>query len=322
MRYRQARFLNRIKPKGCLAPSLQHRIDTVMSWVNKIIKSAPITAISQELVKFDTQLMQNPDIFGVEYQHGTLFGYSVKEYLLEKWEHKCAYCGKENVPLEIEHIHPRTHGGSNAISNLTLSCVPCNTKKDKQSIEIFLKGRPLVLEKILAQIRQPLKDAAAVNSTRKALARRLEETGLSVEFSNGGRTKFNRFQFSIPKTHALDAVCVGDIFSITNWNIPVLEIKCTGRGMYQRTLLDKYGFPRGYLMREKAVKGFQTGDIIKAIVIKGKNIGEHIGRVAVRAKGWFDITTRKGIVTGVNHKNCQLIFRNDGYGYYFQAREI
>jgi len=34
---------------------------------------------------FDTQKLQNPEISGVEYQQGELFGYEVREYLLEKW---------------------------------------------------------------------------------------------------------------------------------------------------------------------------------------------------------------------------------------------
>jgi len=68
-----------------------------------------------ELVKFDTQLMQNPDISGVEYQQGTLAGYNIREYLLEKWNRQCAYCGKKDIPLQIEHIQPRTNGGTNRI---------------------------------------------------------------------------------------------------------------------------------------------------------------------------------------------------------------
>jgi RRXRR protein len=46
-RYRQARFLNRTRPKGWLAPSLQHRVDTTITWVNKLIKFAPIGSIVQ-----------------------------------------------------------------------------------------------------------------------------------------------------------------------------------------------------------------------------------------------------------------------------------
>ena len=92
-RYRQARFLNRKRPEGWLAPSLQHRVETTLTWVNKLIKFVPIGSISQELVKFDLQQLENPEISGIEYQQGLLQGYEVRQYLLEKWQRKCAYCG-------------------------------------------------------------------------------------------------------------------------------------------------------------------------------------------------------------------------------------
>ena len=320
LRYRQARFNNRTKQRGWLAPSLQHRVDSVMSWVNKLRRFTPVTAISQELVRFDMQLIGNPEINGIEYQQGELQGYEVREYLLEKWGRQCAYCGVEHVPLEIEHIVPKSSGGSNRISNLTLACRPCNQRKGSQSIEVFLAKKPAVLQKIKAQAKRPLKDAAAVNSTRWALANQLKATGLPVELSSGGRTKFNRIRQGIPKSHALDAACVGEVGALENWAIPTLEIKCTGRGSYQRTRLDKYGFPRGYLMRQKAVQGFQTGDQVTANVTKGKKIGAYTGRVAVRASGSFNITTKQGVVQGISHKHCRLIARNDGYGYIFQPK--
>jgi len=320
LRYRKPRFDNRTRPKGWLAPSLQHRVDTTLSWVSKLQRIAPVTAISQELVKFDMQLMRNPEISGVEYQQGTLAGYSVREYLLEKWNHKCAYCEAKNTPLQIEHIHPKAKGGSNSVSNLTLACDSCNKKKGTTDIKVFLKNKPERLKKIIAQAKRPLKDAAAVNTTRWALANQLKASGLPVELSSGARTKFNRSQHGIPKTHALDAVCVGEFSSIENWPIPTLEIKCNGRGQYKRTLLTKFGFPRAYLMRKKTVKDFQTGDMVKAIVTKGKKIGEYIGRVAVRASGSFNITYSAGTIQGVSHKNCKLIARNDGYGYKFQPK--
>jgi hypothetical protein len=67
-RYRQARFLNRIHPDGWLGPSLGHRVETVLTWVNRLCKFAPIGSIAQELVRFDLQQMQNPEISGIEYQ--------------------------------------------------------------------------------------------------------------------------------------------------------------------------------------------------------------------------------------------------------------
>jgi 5-methylcytosine-specific restriction endonuclease McrA len=320
LRYREARFNNRTKPTGWLAPSLQHRVDTTISCVNKLQLLAPIVALSQELVRFDLQQLESPEISGVEYQHGELQGYEVREYLLEKWGRKCAYCGVEPVPLEIEHIVPKSAGGSNKISNLTLACRPCNQKKGNQSIEVFLAKQPDLFKKVREQAKKPLKDAAAMNSTRWALAKSLKNTGLPVELASGGRTKFNRIRLDIPKSHVLDAACVGVVNSVQDWDKPTLEIKCTGRGSYQRTRLDKFGFPRGYLMRSKSVFGFQTGDIVRAVVTKGKKVGKYVGRVAIRASGSFNITTLTETIQGISYKYCQIISRNDGYGYSLQPK--
>jgi hypothetical protein len=73
-RYRAPRFLNRTRRAGWLPPSLQHRLDTTVNWLERLRRLAPITALSQELVRFDTQALQNPDISGVEYQQGELAG--------------------------------------------------------------------------------------------------------------------------------------------------------------------------------------------------------------------------------------------------------
>jgi 5-methylcytosine-specific restriction endonuclease McrA len=319
LRYRAPRFLNRDKKqKGWLAPSLQHRVHTTMSWVRRIQRWAPVVAISSELVRFDMQKLQNPEISGAEYQQGTLFGYEVREYLLEKWARACAYCDVKDVPLQIEHITPKARGGTDRVSNLTLACQCCNEKKAAQPIEQFLAKDPKRLAKIKAQAKAPLKDAAAVNSTRWALANALKATGLPVELSSGGRTKFNRSRFGVPKTHALDAACVGEVAAIEGWHRPALTIKCTGRGSYQRTNLDEYGFPRGRLMRTKRVRGFSTGDMVKAVVSKGLKAGVHAGRVAVRATGNFNIKTSAVLVQGVNHKHCRVVQRADGYGYFQQ----
>lgn len=315
LRYRAPRFLNRTRAKGWLPPSLQHRIDTTMAWVHRLQRWTPATALSSELVRFDMQALDCPDIAGVKYQQGTLAGYEVREYLLEKWGRQCAYCATAGVPLQIEHIHPKARGGSNRVSNLTLACQPCNQAKGALPVDVFLAKQPKRLATVLAQAKRPLKDASAVNGTRWALANSLKATGLPVELSSGGRTKFNRSQLGIPKTHALDAVCVGLVTAVTGWRKPTLAITCTGRGAYQRTRLDRYGFPRGYLMRNKRSYGFQTGDMVRADVPTGKKAGLHIGRVAVRATGSFNIQRAGEVVQGIAHRHCRLIQRSDGYGY-------
>jgi 5-methylcytosine-specific restriction endonuclease McrA len=123
-RYRQPRFNNRVRPEGWLAPSLAHRVETTMTWVHRLIKLCPIGSISMELVRFDLQQLENPEISGVEYQQGELAGYEVREYLLNKWNRQCTYCAKDDVPLQIEHIVPKAKGGSHRISNLCLACEP------------------------------------------------------------------------------------------------------------------------------------------------------------------------------------------------------
>ena len=323
-RYRQPRFLNRTRPKGWLAPSLKHRVLTTLTWVNRLIKLCAIASIAQELVRFDAQAIQNPEISGTEYQQGTLYQYETREYLLEKWGRKCAYCGAKDTPLEVEHIVPKSKGGSNRVSNLCIACTPCNQKKSNHSIEDFLSGKPDLLNRIKAQAKRPLKDAAAVNSTRWALFHALKGTGLPVTVGTGGQTKFNRSQQGIPKAHWLDAACVGDAPQLHICTTQPLLIKAMGHGCRQIIHVDKYGFPRrnakGQLVRKsalvKAVKGFQTGDIVRAVVPKGKWQGTWTGRAAVRSSGSFNIKTLTALARA-SHKYCSLIQRKDGYTYAF-----
>ncbi|MBF0202640.1 MAG: RRXRR domain-containing protein [Desulfamplus sp.] len=316
-RYRKPRFYNRIQKEGWLPPSIQSRVENVCTWVNRLIRFAPIQAISQELVKFDTQKMQNGFISGIEYQQGTLHGYEVREYLLEKWKRTCAYCGKKDVPLEVEHIQPKSKGGTNRISNLTLACTLCNQKKGNQPIEEFLKSKPDILKRIKAQAKAPLKDTASVNASRWALLNRLKETGLPVECGSGGLTKFNRTQKDLPKEHWIDAGCVGKSTpeKIDISGIKPLRIKASGHGQRQLCRMDKFGFPRTSAKANKSVHGFQTGDRVKAIVTKGKKIGTYLGKVAVRSSGSFNITMGKETIQGISWKSCQKIFSLDGYSY-------
>ncbi|MBW2099305.1 MAG: RRXRR domain-containing protein [Deltaproteobacteria bacterium] len=320
-RYRQPRFLNRTKPKGWLAPSLKSRVYNIETWVKRLQKICNIQAVSMELVRFDLQQMQNPEISGVQYQQGELAGYEVKEYLLEKWDRACVYCGKENIPLEVEHIVPKSKGGSDRVSNLTIACIQCNQRKNNQPIEQFLAKKPELLKKIKSKAKAPLRDASAVNSTRWDLFETLKKTGFPIEVGSGGLTKFNRTQRGLSKTHWLDAACVGKSTpeKLFQTHKAVLKVKATGFGSRQMCRVDKFGFPRTKAKsRQKKVKGFQTGDIVKAIVTKGKKVGTYIGRIAVRASGSFNIKTGKDIIQGISWKYCKLLQAADGYAYFNQ----
>ena len=234
-------------------------------------------------------------------------------------EYKCAYCGAENVPLEIEHIVPKARSGSNRISNLTIACRKCNQEKSDRPIEEFLQGREELLKKIQNQAKKSLKDAAAMNATRKILLDELKKLRCKVYTRTGARTKWNRMQFGVPKEHWLDALCVGDdVSAVSGINKPVLEVECTGRGLHQRVLLDSVGFPRAYRMRKKQIHGFMTGDMVYVNKPKGKDKGIYVGRVAIRKSGSFDVTIEQGKKIRVSWKYCRLISRNDGYKYSYK----
>ncbi|MFL5661269.1 MAG: RNA-guided endonuclease IscB [Ktedonobacteraceae bacterium] len=318
IRYRKPKFDNRRRPKGWLPPSLMSRVYNVLTWVNRLRRLCPIAVISMELVRFDPQAMEKPEIEGCQYQQGTLAGYEVREYLLEKWSRTCAYCSKQHIPLQIEHIIPRAKGGTDRVSNLTLACETCNRAKGTQEIAVFLKKKPEVLKRMLAQAKAPLKDAAAVNATRWALYERLKVSGLPVECGSGGLTKFNRTTRNLPKTHWLDAACVGKSTpeTVQVKGIMPLLITATGHGCRQMCLMDGTGFPRTKPKQKKLTHGFRTGDIVRALVPAHlNNAGMHVGRMSARAKGGFTITTAKGKITDVGKKYCRTLQRADGYGY-------
>jgi 5-methylcytosine-specific restriction endonuclease McrA len=317
-RYRQPRSNNWRRRDGWLAPSLESRVCNIVTWVKRLRRLCPITALSLELVKFDLQAMEHPEISGVEYQQGTLAGYELREYLLEKWGRMCAYCGAQDVPLQVEHIQSREKGGSSRISNLCLACEPCNIKKSTQDIGIFLAHKPEVAARIVAQARTPLKDAAAVNATRWALYRRLRLLGLPVECGTGGETKFNRTMRGLNKTHWLDAVCVGASTpeQLHFKGVVPLLIKAYGSGRRQMCLMDKFGFPRTKAKQRQFNHGFRTGDIVRANVpLHLNNPGIHIGRMSAKAIGAFTIATSTGTVTDIGKNYCRTLQRADGYGY-------
>jgi hypothetical protein len=149
------------------------------------------------VASFDTQLLQNPEIAGVEYQQGTLQGYPIREYLLEKWGRKCAYCGKTGVPLQVEHIIPRSRGGSDRVSNLTLSCNRCNQQKGGRTAAEF--GHP----EIHWQAKASLKSAAFMNLVRWQLVNELE-----CSYTYGCLTKQRRIEVELAKSQLNDAFII------------------------------------------------------------------------------------------------------------------
>ena len=92
LRYRKPRWLNRTKskPKGWLAPSLQHKLDSHLKFIDSLYKILPITKCVVEVANFDIQKMKDDSISGVEYQQGDMMGFwNIREYALYRDNHKC-----------------------------------------------------------------------------------------------------------------------------------------------------------------------------------------------------------------------------------------
>lgn len=312
-RYRPARFNNRTRQEGWLPPSLMSRVGNVRVWCDRLLGRAPITEAHIETVRFDTQAMQRPGIEGIEYQQGELAGYEVREYVMQRGGHQCAYCGAKDVPLQIEHVRPRSRGGSNRVANLVPACAPCNIAKNAQAVETFLADRPEVLARIRAQLRQPLADTAAVNATRYAIGEAIKSFGRPTAFWSGGRTKWNRIRQGYEKDHWIDAACVGESGAAVHIpsGMQALTIKATGRGRRRVHGNDRFGFPRGTPRSAKRVQGFQTGDLAKLVCTKGKSTGIHVGRItSIRSRGWFVLNKHDRPA-----REFRLLQRADGYDY-------
>ena len=317
-RYRPARFLNRTKPKGWLAPSVKSRADNVINFIKKYKKLININKVMIENVCFDVaQMSSNTKLYGVAYQQGPLYQNKLRSFIFSRSGGKCVYCGAKAT--EIDHVIPKSKGGTNSAYNLVASCRACNQMKSNKTLKEFGK----IMNKNFSHLepKKLPKDASIVQLARNYMVKEITKLVSNITLHDACFTKYNRDQLGLPKEHYYDALSVGEI--PTNFNFltdKILIISAKGRGSRQMCRIDKYGFPRTSAKAFKSVEGFQTGDIVKAIVTKGKKQGEYLGRVAVRSTGNFDIQTRTKTIEGIGYKYCHIIQRGNGYSYNYKER--
>ena len=118
LRYRKPRWNNRTKskPKGWLAPSLKHKLDSHIKFIDSLYNILPITKTIVEIANFDIQKMKDDTISGVQYQQGNMLGFwNLREYVLHRDNHKCQNPNCKNKDkeqiLEIHHIKYKSFGG-------------------------------------------------------------------------------------------------------------------------------------------------------------------------------------------------------------------
>lgn len=316
-RYRPARFLNRTKPDGWLAPSVKSRADNVINFIKKYKKIINIDKVMIENVSFDTaQMISDTKLWGSDYQQGALYQKELRSFIFSRSEGKCVYCGAKAE--EIDHVVPRSNGGTNSTYNLVAACRRCNEKKSNLSLKAF--GKLMGRDYSHLEPKKLPKDAAIVQSARNYMIKEITNIIPDTKSYEAWLTKYNRDGLGLPKEHYYDALSVGDIQDYTFLTDKILVISAKGRGKRQMCRMDSYGFPRTSAKASKSVKGFQTGDIVKAIVTRGLKQGKYLGRVVVRYSGYFDIQTGTKVVQEVGHKFCRLLQHNDGYSYNYRGR--
>jgi len=199
-RYRKARFMNRKKGEGWLAPSVQQKIQCHLTVVEKLHQILPINRIVVEVASFDIQKIRNPEISGTEYQQGEQLGFwNVREYVLFRDGHTCQCCkgkSKDKI-LNVHHIESRKTGGD-APNNLITLCETCH--------KAYHAGKIKLPEKIKRGM--SFRDAAFMGIMRWSFYNRLKEIYPNVYLTYGYLTKTTRIRHQLEKTHYVDARCI------------------------------------------------------------------------------------------------------------------
>ena len=197
-RYRKARFDNRKKKDGWLAPSVEQKVESHLKVIRLVHKLLPITKTTIEVAQFDIQKIKNPYIKGEDYQQGEQMGFwNVREYVLARDGHKCVHCkGKSKDPvLNVHHLESRKTGG-NSPSNLVTLCETCHKAYHRGEFDLKIKRG------------SSLRDAAVMNIMRWAVYERSKAEFGNVHLTYGYITKHTRIENCINKTHAADAFCI------------------------------------------------------------------------------------------------------------------
>lgn len=194
-RYRQPRFLNRKRSDKWLPPSLQNRVDHTFHWIDTFCSLVSDPILHIEVGKFDTAKMINPEINGVDYQHGQTYGFFEERYFVfARDNYTCQCCGKsKDKILQTHHIIYR--------SNV---CTDCHTSKNHQKGGILYKWQEQ--HKKVKQYKEP----PFMNAIRKRIFARYP----NAHTTYGSETTPHRKELGLEKTHYNDAITISGITNI------------------------------------------------------------------------------------------------------------
>lgn len=300
-RHRKARFDNRRRPKGWLAPSVRNKVDIHLSVIRKVHDILPVSRVVVETASFDIQrikaLSSGDDApQGKDYQQGDQLGFwNVREYVLFRDGHTCQCCkGRSGDPvLNVHHIESRKTGGD-APNNLVTLCETCH------------KGYHAGKVRLPKAIRRGMsfRDAAFMGIMRWALYDELRATYGDVSMTYGYMTKNMRIRNGLPKEHRVDARCISGNPTATPPDEYFLQRKVRrhNRQLHKMTV-GKDGYRRNN-QAPKYVHGFQLFDKVKC----GKTECFVFGR---RIRGYFSIRLVDGTVvsSAVSCRRLNLLER-------------
>ena len=342
LRYRAPRFSNRRRKLGWLPLSLAINLHHTKKWVDILCTLYPIKRINIEYNKFDMQKIVNPNIHGVEYQHGTLYKWQIKNYLLSKYNGTCAYCDRTAGHMEADHVVPRSRNGTNRIDNLVLACHDCNVRKGNTSLAEFIGNDVTRISKIKSGMKQSLVDAAHTNILLPRIVDDLTKQGYDVVTHDAATTAWNRKQLDVPKVHCYDAALLGNVKTIYNLPEKIMIVVPVTRQTHQKAMVDKNGTPRGlqyrdYCRLDKRTRSqtqtpghgtkqqcygnqrIRSGDIVKIYHKSGKKF--HTGRCTVINSRSVVLVGTKPSISG-NIKTARLVAQNRGFVLKYEPVEL
>ena len=286
-RYREPRFLNRGIPKGWLAPSIQHKLDSHIKLIERVYKLLPISEIMLETANFDIQKIKNPEIKGSEYQKGEQigFGNNVKAYVRHRDGYKCKHCKKhKDKRLEVHHITSSQISGDRP-ENLVLLCKECHDLHHKGEIKLKVNRTPGYASETF------------MSTVRKRMIEELRDLGYKVQETFGYITSKNRKELGIKKSHYNDAFIIsGGRNQSRNQIYYVKQVRTQNRKLFKGARSEIKNTCSRYIF------GFQRDDKVKY----GKIECFIFGR---RSSGYFDIRTLQGekIHSSVHYKKLKLL---------------
>lgn len=292
LRYRKARFNNRVssKRKGWLAPSVENKIQTHLTVVEKIHKFLPITNIVVETASFDIQKINNPSIYGSEYQQGEqLDFFNVREYVLFRDNHICQHCkgkSKDKV-LNVHHIESRKTGGDSP-NNLITLCETCHKAYHRGEFELNVKRG------------KSFRDSAFMGIMRWSFYDRLKNIYPNVSMTFGYITKNARITNNLPKEHYVDARCISGnpVAKPLGYYFYQKKVRCQNRQIHKANFLK--GGRKKLNQAPFLVKGFRLFDLVEY----QKELYYIFGR---RSNGSFDIRKLDGTKVNKGSINCKYL---------------